>query len=171
MDRSIQARIRPLLAASWAIAWVGVAALLLLPVPVASPGRSDLLVHFGLFAGMAFAAIAFSRRAGQLAGLALLTIIGGTALEFAQKLVAYRSFDLTDAAANALGATSGFALAVIVLALWLRPGGPGRATDEPADVRASTVFSIRPSGAPAKLWTWKCITSWVPSAPVLASRR
>jgi glycopeptide antibiotics resistance protein len=132
MDRSIQARIRPLLAASWAIAWVGVAALLLLPVPVASPGRSDLLVHFGLFAGMAFAAIAFSRRPSQLAGLALLTIVGGTALEFAQKLVAYRSFDLTDAAANALGATSGFALAVLVLALWLRPGEPELPADEPA---------------------------------------
>jgi hypothetical protein len=130
MDRSYAARLRPLLAALWAVAWVGVAVLLLLPMPVSGPGRSDLLVHFLLFGGMAFAAIGFSRRAGQLAGLALLTIVGGTALEFAQKLVAYRSFDLTDAAANALGATSGFGLAVIVLALWLRPAESPLAADE-----------------------------------------
>ena len=107
MHRSFHAKIRPLLAALWAIAWVGVAALLLLPVPVSTPDRSDLLVHFLLFAGMAFAAVGFSRRRGQLAGLAVLTIVGGTALEFAQQLVAYRSFDLTDAAANVLGATVG----------------------------------------------------------------
>lgn len=130
MDRSSHARIRPLLGGLWAVAWVGIAVLLLVPVPVPAPGRSDLLVHFALFGGMAFAAIGFSRRAGQLAGLALLTIFGGTLLEFLQNLTAYRSFDLTDAAANALGATSGFGLAVIVLARWLRPSDPVLAADE-----------------------------------------
>ena len=39
----------------------------------------------------------------------------------------YRTFDLTDAAANALGATSGFALALVVLLLWIRPADPARA--------------------------------------------
>lgn len=130
MHRSFAARIRPLLAAVWATAWVGVAALLLLPMPAAAPDRTDLLAHFLLFAGMAFGAIGFSRRASQLAGLALLTIVGGTVLELAQQLVAYRSFDLADAAANVLGALSGYALAVIVLVLWLRPGDPELATND-----------------------------------------
>jgi VanZ family protein len=121
MHRSFVARSRPLLAALWAAAWVGVAALLLLPMPAAAPDRSDLLAHFLLFAGMAFGAIGFCRRASQLAGLALLTIVCATALELAQQLVAYRSFDLADAAANVLGAMSGYALAVVVLVLWLRP--------------------------------------------------
>lgn len=129
MHRWSHAKIRPLLAALWALAWVGVAALLLLPMPVAAPDRSDLLVHFLLFAGMAFATIGFTRRAGHLAALALLTIACGTALEIAQQLVAYRTFDLTDAAANLLGATSGYALALIVLVLWLRPADPKLATN------------------------------------------
>jgi len=130
MHRSFAAKIRPLLAALWATAWVGVAALLLLPMPVAAPDRSDLVAHFVLFAGMAFGAIGFSRRASQLAGLALLTILCGIALELAQKLVAYRSFDPIDAAANVLGAMSGYALAVIVLVLWLRPAEPELATND-----------------------------------------
>ena len=130
MHRWLPTRIRPLLAALWAAAWVGVAGLLLLPMPVAAPDRSDLLAHFLLFAGMAFGAIGFSRRARQLAGLALLTIVGGAALELAQQLVAYRSFDPVDAAANVLGAISGYALAVIVLVLWLRPAAPELATND-----------------------------------------
>jgi VanZ family protein len=130
MHRLSFARIRPLLAALWALAWVGVAALLLLPVPVSAPDRSDLLAHFLLFAGMAFAAAGFSRRPGRLAGLALLTMALATALEFAQRLVAYRSFDLTDAAVNVLGAASGYGLALVVLTLWLRPADPGLATTD-----------------------------------------
>ena len=130
MHRSVAARSRPLLAAVWAAAWVGVAALLLLPMPAAAPDRSDLLAHFLLFAGMAFGAIGFCRRASQLAGLALLTNVSATALELAQQLVAYRSFDLADAAANVLGAMSGYALAVIVLVLWLRPAEAELAADD-----------------------------------------
>lgn len=131
MHRSFDAKIRPLLAGLWAAAWVGVAALLLLPMPVSTPDRGDLLLHFLLFAGMAFGAIGFCRRASQLAGLALLTIVCATALELAQQLVAYRSFDPTDAAANVLGAISGYALAMIVLVLWLRPAEAELAADNP----------------------------------------
>ena len=64
----------------WAIAWLGVAALLLLPLGVATPGGSDLFGHFLLFATMAFAAVGFSRRPGQLAWLTLVTIALGAAL-------------------------------------------------------------------------------------------
>jgi hypothetical protein len=121
MDRLFQPGTRRICAALWATAWLGVAALLLLPLSADDADGTDKAVHFLLFAGLAFGAVSFSHRAGQLAGLALLTIAGGTALEFAQRLVGYRTFDLTDAVANTLGATSGFAVALIVLLFWIRP--------------------------------------------------
>ena len=58
-------RARLVCGALWAIAWFGVAALLLLPLGVSTPGGSDLFGHFLLFATMAFAAVGFSRRPGQ----------------------------------------------------------------------------------------------------------
>ena len=144
MDRTLHDKLRPLLATLWGIGWFGVAALLLLPTPVAVPGRGDLLAHFLLFAGMAFATVSFSRRASQLAGLALLTIVCATALEFAQQLVAHRSFDVTDIAANALGAISGFGLALMVLRVWVRPAARGVGAHDP---RVSLVSSPRSSSA------------------------
>ena len=108
----------------WTLAWLGVVALLLSPVSAAGPTHADLVAHFLLFGGMAFGAVSFSHRPGQLAALALASVAGGTALEFAQRLLPYRSFDLTDAATNALGATTGYGLAVVVLLLWIRPADP-----------------------------------------------
>jgi VanZ family protein len=126
MARLFNPRTRLICATLWALAWLAATALLLLPMPVAGPARSDLAAHFLLFGGLAFAAVSFSHRAGQLAGLALATIAGATALEFAQRLVPYRTFDLTDIAANALGAGSGYALALAVLLLLIRPADPAR---------------------------------------------
>jgi len=124
MARLFDPRTRLICAVLWVLAWPAVAALLLLPMPIAGPARSDLAAHFLMFAGLAFGAVSFSRRAGQLAGLALATVAGATLLEFAQRLVPYRTFDLSDAAANALGAGSGYALALIILLLWIRPADP-----------------------------------------------
>jgi VanZ family protein len=126
MDRFFDPRIRLICAVLWVLAWVVVATMLLLPLPFAGPARSDLVAHFLLFAGLAFAAVSFSHRAGQLAGIALVTIASATLLEFAQRLVPHRTFDPTDAAVNALGASSGFALALVVLLLWIRPADPAR---------------------------------------------
>ncbi len=124
MDWLFRPELRWLCAALWALAWLVVALLLLLPLPVAAPDRSDLLAHFLVFGAIAFGAVSFSRRVGQLALLALATIACSMLLEYAQKLAPSRSFDLTDAAANALGATSGFVLALIVLSWWIRPADP-----------------------------------------------
>jgi VanZ family protein len=124
MARLFDPRTRRMFAALWALAWLGIAALLLSPLPAAGPAHSDLVAHFLLFGGMAFATVSFSHRAGQLASLTLATIAAATALEFAQRLVPYRTLDLIDAVANALGATSGYALALVVLLLWIRPADP-----------------------------------------------
>jgi VanZ family protein len=108
----------------WCAAWLGVAAALLLPVGVSTPGRSDLVAHFLMFGAMAFVAVGFSRRPGQLACLALATIALGTALEFAQDLVPYRTFDPIDLVANSMGALAGYAAALLVLYFLIRPAEP-----------------------------------------------
>ena len=114
-------RARRVCVAVWLVAWLVAAAALLLPLGISTPDRSDLVVHFMLFASLAFSAIGFSRRPGQLTCLALATIALATTLEFAQKLVPYRTFDLIDAAANGLGAFAGYGAALLVLFLVIRP--------------------------------------------------
>jgi VanZ family protein len=108
-------------AALWFVAWLVATAALLLPLGVSTPDRSDLLVHFMLFASLAFGAIGFSRRPGQLICLALVTIALATTLEFAQKFLPYRTFDLIDLVANGLGAFTGYAAALLILFLVIRP--------------------------------------------------
>ena len=132
MDRLFQPATRRTLAALWAVAWLGVAALLLLPLPVSAPDGTDKVAHVLIFGGMACAAVSFSHRAGRLTGLALLTIAGSIALEFAQRLTTWRTFDLTDIAANVVGATTGYAVALIILLLWIRPADPAQQARRPA---------------------------------------
>jgi VanZ like family len=105
----------------WGAAWLGVAAALLLPAAVATPDRTDLVAHFLLFGAMAFGTVGFSRRPGQLACLALATVALGAALEFAQKVVPYRTFDVSDAVANGVGALAGYVAALLVLYCVIRP--------------------------------------------------
>lgn len=108
----------------WGVAWCVVALLLLLPLGVPAPGGSDLIGHFLLFATMASAAVAFSRRPGQLAWLAFATIALGTALEVTQGFVPYRSSEVADAVANGLGGLAGYAVALLVLHFVIRPAEP-----------------------------------------------
>ncbi len=124
MERLFDRRAKLVCAGVWGAAWLGVAAALLLPAAVSTPGRGDLVAHFLLFGAMAFGAVGFSRRPGQLAGLALATVALGAALEFAQKLVPYRTFDLIDAVANGVGALAGYAAALLVLFYLIRPAEP-----------------------------------------------
>ena len=107
--------------ALWLAAWLVVAALLLMPLGISTPDRSDLVAHFMLFASLAFGAVSFTRRVWQLACLGLATVALATTLEFAQKLVPYRTFDLIDAVANGMGAFAGYAAALLVLFLVIRP--------------------------------------------------
>ena len=83
-------RVRLLCALSWCGAWAIVAALLLMPLDVPAPPGSDLVAHSFLFGTMAFAAVGFSRRPGQLVWLALVTIVLGILLEYAQEFVPTR---------------------------------------------------------------------------------
>lgn len=99
----------------WGLAWPVVGAALLMPVPVASPAGSDVVVHFSLFLGLALWPATFARRAWALAQLALLTAGAGVALEAAHGVLPYRSFEPADLAANLLGVALGLGLALLVL--------------------------------------------------------
>jgi VanZ like family len=117
-------RARLVCAGLWAIAWCGVASLLLLPLGMPTPGGSDLFGHFLLFATMAFAAVGFSRDPRQLAWLTLVTIVLGAALEYAQGFLSYRTSEIADAVANAMGGLAGYGAALLVLYLVIRPVEP-----------------------------------------------
>jgi VanZ family protein len=104
--------------------WIVVAVLMLAPISPPGPPGSDLFAHVMLFGVMAFAAVTFCHHAGGLFVLALATVAAGSALEFAQGLVPYRSFDLLDMLADAIGAGFGYAAALIVLYLAIRPAAP-----------------------------------------------
>ena len=121
MRRLLDRRIQTMCFVAWCAAWLLVAAILLMPVPVSSPHRFDLVVHFGTFGLMAFGAVSFARQPLKLVALTLLTITGAAALECAQHFAPYRSFDLLDMTVNMLGALTGCALALAVLVLIIHP--------------------------------------------------
>jgi VanZ family protein len=114
-------RAKLICATLWGVAWIGAAAALLLPLGLPTPGRTDLVAHFLLFGGLAFGAVGFTRRAGQLGWLTLTTIALSVALEFAQRLFPYRTFDPVDMVANSIGALMGCSAALLVLYLVIRP--------------------------------------------------
>jgi VanZ family protein len=120
-------RVRSTLCGLWCLAWLIVAVLLLAPLrsPM-SMSQADLIAHFLVFAGLAFGAVGFSHRGVELTLLTAATIAGGVALEFAQGLVPYRTFDILDMGANALGAMVGYGGALTVLLLVIRPATEAR---------------------------------------------
>jgi VanZ family protein len=133
MQRLLDPRTRSILFGAWCLAWLVVAALLLMPLAAPPPfPHSDLLAHFLLFGGLAFGAVGFSHRGAELTLLALATAAGGIGLEFAQGFVPYRTFDILDMGANALGAMVGYGAALTVLQLLIRPAAEARQAKGPA---------------------------------------
>jgi VanZ family protein len=121
-------RVRKTLFGLWCLGWLVTAVLLLAPLRSPLPmAHADLVAHFAVFAALAFGTIGFSRRGSELTLLALATVAGGVALEFAQGLVPSRTFDILDMGANALGAMVGYAGALTVLLLVIRPAAEARA--------------------------------------------
>jgi VanZ family protein len=79
---------------------------------VGSTGVNDKLLHVGAYLLISLLAVVLFRRrvAFALAGSAVLL---GVALEFAQKLVPGRSFEIRDMIANALGVIGGLSMAIV----------------------------------------------------------
>ena len=75
---------------------------------VGSTGISDKVLHYGAYTMLAgIPILGFARTGGVLWALAMIPL--GVALEFAQKIVPGRSFELGDITANTLGVLTGVA--------------------------------------------------------------
>lgn len=79
---------------------------------IAATHINDKALHFGAYAVLAFLPVfGFGRRRGILLALSMVAL--GMALEFAQRLVPFRSFEVADMMANALGVSTGIVLALV----------------------------------------------------------
>jgi len=105
----------------WAVAVALVVIGSLLPGPALTRIRfnavapNDKLVHFMGYTVLALLPVAFLELVGTGLTLAVSMIPMGVLLEFLQKLVPGRSFEVGDMVANSLGVATG-----IMVALWLR---------------------------------------------------
>jgi hypothetical protein len=73
---------------------------------------NDKTLHFTAYAVLAFIPV-FGFRIGRGIPVAASMIVLGVVLEFAQRLVPFRSFEVGDMMANALGVLSGMLLALV----------------------------------------------------------
>ena len=103
----------------------------LIPVDVDLGEGKDKVAHFIAYGGLSFwFAMLFDGRARQLV-IALAFAAMGVGIEFLQGLTDYRSFEVADMAANAVGAALGFGIAQTPLSNalgWAERllGSPGR---------------------------------------------
>ena len=89
----------------------GVVVLSLIPVEVDLGSGRDKLAHFLAYGSLSlWFGMVFEGRGGQL-GIAVAFAAMGAVLEFLQGLTGYRSMEVADMIANALGAALGFGLA------------------------------------------------------------
>ena len=89
----------------------GVVVLSLIPIEVDLGTGGDKLAHFVAYGSMTlWFGMVFSGTSRQL-GIAAAFAAMGVALEFLQGLTDYRTFEIADMVANAIGATIGWGLA------------------------------------------------------------
>lgn len=107
--------------AAWLAALIGVVTGELSPASsvlmrfVASTGVSDKLLHFGAYTLLAFIPVlAFRLRTGLLCAVSMVAL--GVALEYAQRLVPGRSYEVADMIANTLGVVAGLSVALLARA-------------------------------------------------------
>ncbi len=93
------------------LGWGMVVAIIVLSlIPVPDLGDRDKLAHFAAYGSLSFwFGMIFGRRGLQL-GIAVGFAVMGVALEFLQGLTDYRSFEIADMVANAMGAGLGWCL-------------------------------------------------------------
>lgn len=115
-------RVRASFLAAWVVGWGVVAYQSLRPLQGIPLGLSDKAVHLAGYAAMSALAAGFCHVPSRVLLLAAGTVAAGAALEGAQYLLPYRSFELLDMLANTAGALLGSAAAL----LWLRLLAPVR---------------------------------------------
>jgi VanZ family protein len=118
--------------ALWCLAWLIVASKSLEPGMELPLGLSDKVVHFTAYAVMAAAVASFCHVPARVLGWVGLTVAASAVLELGQHFVPSRSMDILDLAANASGAACGALLALLWIALVVRPMRPGMAQKDGA---------------------------------------
>jgi VanZ family protein len=103
--------------AGLAIGWAWVAAVIYLSLAPALPSSGveggDKIAHFLSYGVMTYWFAQFYFHRARIF-YALGFVAMGVALEFAQRATGYRSFELADMAANALGVAAGWACAALL---------------------------------------------------------
>ena len=98
---------RTWLVLGWSLV-AAVVVLSLVPLPVDLSGGRDKVGHFVSYGGLTFwFGMLYAGRARQL-GIALAFSAMGVAIEFLQLLTSYRSFEVADMIANAIGTGIGW---------------------------------------------------------------
>jgi VanZ family protein len=90
---------------------VSVTVLSLIPIDVDLSEGRDKGAHFIAYGSMTFWFAMLVRGRLRQAGIALAFVAMGVAIEFLQRMTDYRTFEVADMAANAIGAGLGWALA------------------------------------------------------------
>ncbi|MDH3320315.1 MAG: VanZ family protein [Betaproteobacteria bacterium] len=115
--------------AALALGWLYVAVIVWLSLTPSPPHvdieGSDKLEHFLAYGVLMFWFGVLYRSARARIGWALFCVALGVALEFAQRATGYRSFELADMAADALGVLAG---ALAALSLPRAAGAAGKET-------------------------------------------
>ena len=96
------------------LGWGMVAAvtvLSLIPLEVDLEEGRDKLAHFTAYGSLAFWFTVMVRGRGRQLGVALAFAAMGVAIEYLQRMTGYRTFDIGDMVANAIGAALGWGLA------------------------------------------------------------
>jgi hypothetical protein len=88
-----------------------VAVFSLIPLDVDLAENEDKLAHFVAYGSLAFWFGMLIEGRGRQLGVALTFVAMGVVLEFLQGLTDYRTFEIADMIANAIGATIGWGLA------------------------------------------------------------
>jgi VanZ family protein len=105
----------------WCAGWLAVLAVSLRPLEHLPFGVSDKLAHFATYAAMSAGVAGFCHDARAVLRWAALAVLIGGAVELGQRLVPMRTPELGDFLANVAGVGLGAALALLWLALVVRP--------------------------------------------------
>ena len=89
-------------------------------IPAPAVGGSDKLLHFLTYAALSGVFATLTRSASKVLLAAILLILYGIAIEFAQGLTGYRMFEPADMRANSGGVVAGVLLRVTPLPDWFR---------------------------------------------------
>ncbi len=117
----VDERTKRLLFCLWCLLWVGVLIGSLRPGQEMPFGMTDKLTHFLCYAAMTAAVAGFCHEAAAVLRWAAFVLLMGGLVEIAQHFVPTRSMDLADFLADAAGALCGVLLALLWLAVVVRP--------------------------------------------------